>query len=138
MQEEFADLVGELRASGTTVFLSTHNLPEVERMCDRVALLRDGRLVAVETVAEITGRGFRHVTLVFGHPVAAGEFGRLDGVENVRAEGPQVTFTVTGDLDGVLRTAGRHRVVDMEVARPSLEEAFVAFYDRPLAEEAPR
>ena len=138
MQEEFADLVDELRASGTTVFLSTHNLPEVERMCDRVALLRDGRLVAVETVAEITGRGFRHVTLVFDRPVPPGEFGRLDGVESVRADGARLTFAVTGDLDAILRTAGRHRVVDMEVARPSLEEAFVAFYDHPAAEVASR
>ena len=80
MQEEFADLVDELRASGTTVFLSTHNLPEVERMCDRVALLRDGRLVAVETVAEITGRVLppRDAGLRCTPP---GEFGRSTGVE---------------------------------------------------------
>jgi ABC-2 type transport system ATP-binding protein len=133
MQEEFAALVDELRTAGTTVFLSTHNLPEVERMCDRVALLRDGRLVAVETVDEITGRGFRRVTLVFDRPVAAAEFRRLGGVGNVRADGARLTFTVAGDLDGVLRAAGRHRVLDMEVARPSLEEAFVAFYESPEA-----
>ena len=70
MQEEFARLVGELRADGTTVFLSSHNLAEVERMCDRVGILRDGRLAAVESVEAITGRALRHVTASLRRPCA--------------------------------------------------------------------
>ena len=56
MQEEFDELVGELRDGGATVFLSSHNLTEVERLCERVAIIRDGRLVTVETVDDLLGR----------------------------------------------------------------------------------
>ena len=62
MQEEFYRLVAELREGGSTVFLSSHNLAEVERICERVAIVREGRLVTVETVSEVLGRAFRHVS----------------------------------------------------------------------------
>ena len=68
MQEEFLAFVAEERDRGRTVFLSSHELDEVERACDRVAIIRDGRLIAVESVDEITGRAYRHVTLEFAEP----------------------------------------------------------------------
>jgi ABC-2 type transport system ATP-binding protein len=128
MQEEFGRLVSELRTAGTTLFLSSHNLPEVEAMCDRVAILRDGRLAAVEAVADLTGRAVREVRVVFDRPVDPREFSTLPGVRSLRADGPRLSFTVGGDLDPVLRTAAAHHVVDVEITRPSLEEAFAAFY----------
>ena len=128
MQEEFARLVAELRADGTTVFLSSHNLAEVERMCDRVGILREGRLAAVESVEAITGRALRHVRLRFAGTVPAGEFRRLPGVSHLAAAGPELRFLLAGDPTDVVRTAGHHRLVDIEIARPSLEEAFVAAY----------
>ena len=85
MQEEFVRLVAELRRSGTTVFLSSHNLPEVERMCDRVGVLREGRLVAVEAVEEMTGRALRRVRMRFDGPAPADEFAQVSGVSRVCA-----------------------------------------------------
>ncbi len=131
MQEEFARLVGELRAEGTTVFLSSHNLAEVERMCDRVGILRDGRLAAVESVEAITGRALRHVRLRFAGPAPAGEFRRLAGVSTLTVAGPELRFLLAGEPTEVVRTAGRHRLIDIEIARPSLEETFVAAYGHP-------
>lgn len=132
MQEEFIRLVAELRDAGTTVFLSSHNLPEVERMCDRVGILREGQLAAVETVEAITGRARRRFVLSFDGPAPAADFERLPGVADLHAEGPRLTFTVTGPLSEVLSTAARHRLIDIEVGRTSLEESFVAFYgERP-------
>ena len=69
MQEAFLTFVAEERERGRTVFLSSHELDEVERVCDRVGIIRDGRLVAVEDVADITGRAYRHVTLEFAERV---------------------------------------------------------------------
>ena len=132
MQEEFARLVAELRADGTTVFLSSHNLPEVERMCDRVGILREGRLAAVESVDDIIGRALRHVRLRFAGAVPAAEFRRLPGVSKLVAEGPELRFVLAGEPTGVVRAAGRHRLLDVEIARPSLEEAFVAAYGHTL------
>ncbi len=130
MQEEFARLVGELRGEGTTVFLSSHNLAEVERMCDRVGVLREGRLAAVESVEAITGRALRHVHLRFAGAAPVGEFAALPGVSRLRADGDELRFLLAGEPTEVIRAAGRHRVLDVEIARPSLEEAFVATYGR--------
>ena len=128
MQEEFMRLVGELRDDGTTVFLSSHNLPEVERMCDRVGILREGRLAAVETVEAITGRALRRVTLCFDSEAPVGEFARLASVTHARADGPRLSFLLAGEPTEVIRAAARHRLLDAEITRPSLEEAFVAYY----------
>ena len=69
MQEQFLELVQEQRERGTTVFLSSHELDEVQRVCDRVGIIREGRLVAVEKVAELTGHAYRHVSIEFEAPV---------------------------------------------------------------------
>jgi ABC-2 type transport system ATP-binding protein len=131
MQEEFARLVGELRDSGATVFVSSHNLAEVERLCDRVGVLRQGRLAAVESVDAITGRALRRVKLRFASPAPAAEFERLPGVSRLRADGPLLSFLLEGEPTEVLRAAAHHRVLDAEIERPSLEEAFVASYGHP-------
>ena len=131
MQEQFARLVGELRHEGTTVFLSSHNLAEVERMCDRVGILRAGRLAAVESVEAITGRALRHVHLRFARDAPVGEFAALQGVSGLRADGPVLRLLLAGEPTELVRTAARHRLLDVEIARPSLEEAFVAAYGHP-------
>jgi ABC-2 type transport system ATP-binding protein len=114
------------------VFLSSHNLPEVERMCDRVGILREGRLAAVESVDDITGRALRHVRLRFASAAPAAEFRRLVGVSGLVADGPELRFWLAGEPTEVIRAAGRHRLLDAEIARPSLEEAFVAAYGHTL------
>jgi ABC-2 type transport system ATP-binding protein len=128
MQEEFLELLAEERQRGTGVFLSSHELDEVERVCDRVGIIRDGRLVAVEKVAELTGRTYRHVSLEFDSPVDASEFRRLAGVSELVADGNRISFKVEGGLDAVLKAAARHTVRDLEVAHPTLEEVFLTYY----------
>jgi ABC-2 type transport system ATP-binding protein len=77
MQEEFLGFVAEERERGDTVFISSHELDEVERACDRVGIIRAGRLVAVERVSELTGWSYRHVTLEFAEPIDPEQFGRM-------------------------------------------------------------
>ena len=129
MQEEFHPLVGEERDRGATVFLSSHDLEEVERLSDRVAIIRDGRLVTIEHVSDLTARRFRHATVEFARPVDAGELRRLPGVRDVEADGRRVRFGVEASaLDAVIKARARHEIVDLELAHPSLEEIFLAFY----------
>jgi ABC-2 type transport system ATP-binding protein len=129
MQEEFHQLVGEERDRGATVFLSSHDLDEVQRLCDRVAIIRDGRLIAIEHVADLTARRFRHATVEFAEPVDASELRRLAGVRDVEADGRRLRFGVeAGALDSVVKALARHEIVDLELAHPSLEEIFLAFY----------
>ncbi|HEX7948987.1 MAG TPA: ABC transporter ATP-binding protein [Candidatus Limnocylindrales bacterium] len=87
VQQTFYGLVREARADGRTVFLSSHVLPEVERVCDRVGILREGRLVAVERIADLRGRGVRSLEVAFTGLVDAGLVAGVEGVRDVAAEG---------------------------------------------------
>jgi ABC-2 type transport system ATP-binding protein len=130
MQEEFLALVREQRQNGRTVFLSSHDLDEVQRVCDRVGIIREGRLTAVERVSDLLEQSYRRVRVEFAEPVDPQEFARLPGVESLEPDGRVLTFTVSGGLDAVVKQAARHEVVDLEVGHPNLEEIFVAMYGR--------
>jgi ABC-2 type transport system ATP-binding protein len=130
MQEEFLVFIAEERDRGATVFLSSHELDEVERACDRVGIIREGRLIAVEHVADITGRGFRHVTLEFSEPVDPFQFAAVPGVTDLEQRGNRLTFKASGDLDRVIKLAARHTLTDIELVRPTLEEMFLSYYGR--------
>ena len=130
MQEEFVTVIGEYRDRGGTVFLSSHDLDEVERVCDTVAIVRDGRIAAVENVAALRGRAYHHVSIEFDSPVDASEFTSVPGVGELEVQGCRVSFKVFGDLDAVVKAAARHTVKDMELTEPTLEEIFLTFYSR--------
>jgi ABC-2 type transport system ATP-binding protein len=129
MQEEFLTVVAEHRDRGATVFLSSHDLTEVERSCDRVGIIRDGRLAAIEEVGEMKGRAYRKVMLTLGEEAAATDFASIPGVDALSVDGPTVRFRVLGDLNPVVDAIARHDVRDLEVTAPSLEELFLQYYD---------
>jgi ABC-2 type transport system ATP-binding protein len=130
MQEEFLAVVTEYRERGGTVFLSSHDLGEVERVCDRIAIIREGHLVAVEKMTDLRGRAYHHVAIEFDTAVDAAEFARVPGVSELRAAGQRISFKASGALDPVIKTAARHTVLDMELTEPTLEEIFLTFYGR--------
>ena len=99
MQEEFLALVGEERERGATVFLSSHELDEVERICDRVGIVREGRLIAVERVPDLLGRARRKVTVRLADPGGFDDLRRLPGVVDAKAADGELTFRFAGDLD---------------------------------------
>jgi beta-exotoxin I transport system ATP-binding protein len=130
MQEEFLELVREERKRGTSIFLSSHELDEVQQVCDRVGIIRDGRLVAVEKVADLIGHAYRHVSLEFDAPVDPAEFEGFAGVSGLVAVGNWISFNTEGDLDVVVKAAARHTVRDLQVTQPTLEEIFLTYYAR--------
>lgn len=137
MQEEFLRIVSELRDAGTTILLSSHNMAEVERACDRVAMIHEGKLMAVETIDSMLARAPKHMRVVLDAPVDAADFVSLSGVSELRVDGNVVELDITGEIDAVLRAVTRHRVVDLVCERPSLEHAFVRLYeDNDHAEQA--
>ncbi|WP_372788231.1 ABC transporter ATP-binding protein [Paraconexibacter sp.] len=130
MQEEFLSVIAEHRDRGGTVFLSSHVLDEVERACDRVGIIRDGRLIAVEDVDEMRARAYREVTVSFDEIVPRTEIERVDGVRGLTSDDTSMRFRVHGDLDPVVKELARHRVRDIEITRPALEELFLAYYEQ--------
>ena len=128
IQQEFERMVMEAKADGRTVFLSSHILKEVEDLCDRVAIIRDGRLVAIEDVAVFKARSIRSLEIRFGAPVSESAFQDVYGVRNVVVDGSLLKCEVIGSLDRFIKTAAQFEVVDMTVHEPGLEEIFLAFY----------
>jgi ABC-2 type transport system ATP-binding protein len=130
MQHEFYRLAEEAKHEGRSVFLSSHVMPEVERVCDRVGIIRNGRLVAVEDVGELKAKALRTVEFHFASPVPTELFERLPGVDEVEAVGDVVRCSVTGALDAVIKTAARFSVVDVSTHQSTLEDAFLTFYGK--------
>ena len=131
VQHEFYHLIDEAREAGQTVFLSSHVLPEVQRVCDRVAFIREGELVALEDVSELTGRAVREIEVVFSEEVPAARFEGVPGVTQVAVNGKGATtlrLTVTGPLDAAIKKLAEFAVLDVTIREPDLEDVFLTFY----------
>jgi ABC-2 type transport system ATP-binding protein len=128
MQHEVDELISEVAGEGRTVFLSSHVLPEVERLCHRVAIIRDGHLVAVEEIAALKSRAMRFLEIHFARPVPSEAFQGLPGVRDVSVRDSVVRFAVAGSLDAVIKTAARYEVVTVASEEPSLEDVFLTYY----------
>ena len=128
VQRELHRLLEEVRAEGRTVFLSSHILPEVESLCDRVGIIREGRLVTIQQVEALKESALSHLEFHFAAEVSADEFSSLPGVREVTAEGTVVRCTVSGSVDAVVKAAALHEVLDLVSHEPSLEQVFLAYY----------
>jgi len=129
LQNEIYDMLTELKKQGTTIFISSHNLPEVERICDRVGIIKKGRMVAVETLKELSGKRLHRVEVRFADKFTKKEFD-FDGVENIEAMPDGLIFSVGGDLNPVLAKISKHKVTDLSISHADLEEVFLKFYKR--------
>ena len=128
MQQTFYQLMQEARNEGRTVFLSSHILSEVQAICDRVAILRGGKLQAVQRVDELTHTDFRHILLRFRESVAVSMIASVPGVSDVSSEGKTLRFQLIGDVDPLLRAISPFYLEDIEIQEPTLEEVFLKFY----------
>ncbi|MEK7682965.1 MAG: ABC transporter ATP-binding protein [Chloroflexota bacterium] len=128
VQQSFYQILVEMRAAGTTIFLSSHNLPEVERTCDRVAIIREGKLVAVEEINSLKAKALRRIEIQFDDHVPAEEFEGIPGVRDVQVTDRRLIFTVQGSLDSIFKAAAQHTVHNVISHEPSLEEVFLSFY----------
>ncbi len=131
VQAEFEKLLGETAAEGRTVLLSSHTLDEVQRVADRVAIIRQGRLVVTDTVEHLRAEAPRILILDFAAPVDADLFTRLDGVGRVELDGARVHLQLTGEVAPVLRLALDHDLVDLVARHADLDELFLAYYRSP-------
>jgi ABC-2 type transport system ATP-binding protein len=127
MQRSFYDILDSLKAAGRTIFFSSHVLSEVERVCDRVAIVRAGRLVALEETAALLARRKRNVAIRFSG--AAPRLDTVPGITNVEHGEGYVTCRVEGNLRPFLAAIADTAVVDLTIEPARLEEAFLEFYD---------
>ena len=130
MQQEFQGLINETRAQGKTVFLSSHILSEVDRVADRVGIVRESKLVTVNTVEALKAAAAATISLRFADRTDAASFESLEGVASVtvRNEGHVLVVTVSGSVDPVIKMAANHRVESVSTRDDELEEVFLSYY----------
>lgn len=128
VQQEFQAMLREVAAEGRTVFLSSHTLSEVERVADRVGIIRHGVLVVVESVETLKHKAIRRLDMEFGSPIDAAVFQRLAGVREVHGDTTFVSVSYEGSMTALLRTAMSHDLVNLESVEADLEDIFLTFY----------
>jgi beta-exotoxin I transport system ATP-binding protein len=135
MRSEFARLAREVTAEGRTVFWSSHELDEVQRLADRVAIIKQGRLIATETVEHLRASTPQTVHARFARPVDPALFAGIAGVSVTSCDGQAVELRVTGTIGPVLKAVAALDPVDFTAQHADLDELFLAFYREPAEPE---
>ena len=128
-QQQVHELLREHAAGGGTVLLSSHLLDEVQRIADRVGIIRSGALVAVERLDELRAKSLHHVVVRFADPVTAGAFDRVPDVHDLVVSDHTLSCAVPQpSLDPLLKVIAGHRIEDLSCEEASLEDTFLAYY----------
>jgi ABC-2 type transport system ATP-binding protein len=127
MQAEFNKIIAEHTADGKTTFISSHVLSEVQEVCDRIVIIREGRLIADTSLAELRSTQFKQIRLTTnGKPIPF--ITGLHGMEHLRVQGNNATFTYKGDIHDLLETLAKAPVTDVSIKEADLESIFMQYY----------
>ena len=130
MQQCFFDLIEEENKRGATVLFSSHILTEVKRLCDRIALIKDGRIEDMDKIASLQSNHYKNIRLM-ADPADLDQFEKSDMIESKERFGDQLHFVYRGELNKLLRELARFDVQNLSMEDPSLEELFMDYYERP-------
>jgi len=129
IQREFQTMLREVADEGYTVFLSSHSLSEVQRVADRVGIIRHGKLIAIEIVSDLRSKAIRRIELDFDTPVEAAVFEAVPGVRDVSVKDHQAVLSYDGKMEVLLRAVmDRYDLVDIHTQEADLEEIFLTYY----------
>lgn len=125
MQKEFFDILRERNKEGTTIFISSHVLSEIQRNCTRAAIIRDGRIIACDSVDVLSQTSAKRVTV---HGIV--DLEHLSGIRDRKEMQDSVSFLYSGDMDSLLCTLSSGQVNDLTITEPDLEEVFLHYYEK--------
>jgi ABC-2 type transport system ATP-binding protein len=130
-QREFYTMIAEVHAEGRTAFLSSHILPEIEHTCDRVAIIREGRLVKIDHVSSLKNLHQHDVEISFANSASVEWFKHIADVVKVEMSTDECTLqlNVQGELTEIIKTAAEHHATNIDTHEPTLEEVFLRFYE---------
>jgi ABC-2 type transport system ATP-binding protein len=134
LQRTFNEFLLDEQKRGKTVFMSSHIMSDVEKVCQRVAVIRQGEIVTVEEVEKLRQKAGQRVVVEFGDPVNADELSHIPGVSNVTSHDHAYHFNVGGSMDALIKALSRHEVVRLQAEEAPLEEVFLQFYEVPQAQ----
>jgi len=134
LQRTFNEFLLQEQARGKTIFMSSHIMSDVEKVCQRVAVIRQGEIATIEEVEKLRQKAGQHVTVEFGDAVSADEVARMPGVSMVTSHNHAYHFNVSGSMDALIKALSRHEVLRLQAEEAPLEEVFLKFYENPQAE----
>jgi ABC-2 type transport system ATP-binding protein len=134
MQQEFYHILREEKKQGKTVFMSSHNLAEVESVCDRVAIIRMGQLIVVEDIQVLQEKTGKVLEVEFRDSVTIDEF-KLEGVSEIRQNNSRFILTIHKNLDNIIKAVSNHRILNMNLKTYSLEQLFLKYYTEEKVDE---
>lgn len=127
MQQKFYDLLREENKKGVTIFFSSHVLSEVQKLCDRVAIIKDGELIKVESIKDLAKNNHKRFFLTIN-----GDFDKkvfdIDGVKNLKINGSEIEFLFKGDINTINAKIFKLNLLDLRIDEPDLEEVFMHYY----------
>jgi ABC-2 type transport system ATP-binding protein len=129
VQQEFYAMVRDARAAGSTIFVSSHVLSEVEHICDRVGIVREGRLATVSKLGDLVGMRAFHVEIEFADGVPTEQLKTVQGLEQLRVEGRRASGILRGSFEPLMTALIGRRVIGLVSREPSLEEIFLTYYE---------
>ncbi len=128
LQNKTYEILKIMRDRGTTIFMSSHNLSEVEKVCDRVGIIKDGKLVGIETIEELGEKRLRRVEIRFGNDYRTSDF-KIAGVEKIEEISGGLLLTVRGNIDPLIKKLANYKLDDLEISHATLEDVFLGFYN---------
>ena len=129
LQKVFNEFLLEEQARGKTIFMSSHIMSDVEKVCQRVAVIRNGQLVTVEAVEALREKAGQQVTVEFGEEVPTEKLARIPGVSTVTKTNGSYHFNVVGSMDALIKALSQHQVIRLHAQEAPLEEVFLKFYE---------
>lgn len=129
-QQVFDELILEYKEKGKTIFISSHVLPEVEMLCDRIAIIKDGRIVTENTMAKLKSMAMNRFEIIFKNEIKIRSFGKSVGVKNIIQSGEKYIFDVEGDVNKFIKKIAENKVTSFKTIEPDLEEIFLSFYKK--------
>src|SRR5437588_4516346 len=134
LQRTFNEFLLQEQARGKTIFMSSHIMSDVEKVCQRVAVIRQGEIVTIEEVEKLRQKAGQRVTVEFGDAVSADEVARMPGVSMMTSQNHAYHFNVIGSMDALIKALSHHEVLRLQAEEAPLEEVFLKFYENPQVE----
>jgi ABC-2 type transport system ATP-binding protein len=131
LQKIFNEFLLEEQARGKTIFMSSHIMSDVEKICQRVAVIRKGELVTVEAVEALREKAGQQITVEFGNAVSEQELARIPGVSMLTKTNGSYHFNISGSMDPLIKALSQHEVIRLNSQEAPLEEVFLKFYEEP-------
>ncbi|MFB6467259.1 ABC transporter ATP-binding protein [Cytobacillus sp. Hz8] len=129
MQQKFFELIREENKKGATVFFSSHILTEVQKMCDRVAFIKEGKIIQLEKISTLQANNYKKISLETKSSLDLGVF-NLDGVSNCKMKGNTANFMYRGDINTIIKRISELELLNISIDEPDLEEIFLHYYEK--------